>query len=102
MNVHEYQAKELMRQFGISVLKGGVAATPAEAVEVAKNLIPKFGLLRPRFTLVDGGKAAARMPTMASTIISSSRVKPVDEAQARCRPGLACECMGGPPAVING
>jgi succinyl-CoA synthetase beta subunit len=38
MNVHEYQAKDLMRQFNIAVLKGGVADTPAEAVEVAKSL----------------------------------------------------------------
>src|SRR5690606_14418239 len=38
MNVHEYQAKELMRQFNIAVLKGGVADTPAEARQVAEKL----------------------------------------------------------------
>lgn len=38
MNVHEYQAKELMRQFDINVLNGGTATTPDEAVEVAKKL----------------------------------------------------------------
>jgi len=38
MNVHEYQAKELMRQYNIAVLKGGVADTPEEAVEVAKKI----------------------------------------------------------------
>ena len=38
MNVHEYQAKELMRQSGISVLKGGTAKTADEAVKVAKDL----------------------------------------------------------------
>lgn len=38
MNVHEYQAKDLMREFNISVLNGGVAKTPDEAVEVAKKL----------------------------------------------------------------
>jgi succinyl-CoA synthetase beta subunit len=38
MNVHEYQAKELMREFDISVLKGGTATTVDEAVEVAKKL----------------------------------------------------------------
>jgi succinyl-CoA synthetase beta subunit len=27
MNVHEYQAKELMRQFDINVLNGGTATT---------------------------------------------------------------------------
>lgn len=38
MNVHEYQAKILMREFNISVLSGDVATTPKEAVEVAKKL----------------------------------------------------------------
>ena len=38
MNVHEYQAKDLMREFNIAVLKGGVAKTADEAVEVAKKL----------------------------------------------------------------
>lgn len=38
MNVHEYQAKDLMREFNISVLNGGVAKTADEAVEVAKKL----------------------------------------------------------------
>jgi succinyl-CoA synthetase beta subunit len=38
MNIHEYQAKELMREFNISVLNGGVATSSEEAVEVAKKL----------------------------------------------------------------
>lgn len=38
MNVHEYQAKDLMREFNISVLNGGTATTADEAVEVAKKL----------------------------------------------------------------
>ncbi len=32
MNIHEYQAKELFRQFGIAVEQGGVARTPEEAM----------------------------------------------------------------------
>jgi succinyl-CoA synthetase beta subunit len=38
MNVHEYQAKDLMRKFDISVLKGGVATTVEEAKKVAQDL----------------------------------------------------------------
>ena len=38
MNVHEYQAKDLMRQANISVLNGGTAKSGDEAVEVAKKL----------------------------------------------------------------
>ncbi len=38
MNIHEYQAKELLKARGVPVLKGGVAYTAEEAVEVAKKL----------------------------------------------------------------
>ncbi len=38
MNIHEYQAKSLLKSFGAPVLKGGVAYTPQEAVEVAQEL----------------------------------------------------------------
>jgi succinyl-CoA synthetase beta subunit len=38
MNIHEYQAKELLGKFGVAVPKGGVAYTAAEAVEVAQRL----------------------------------------------------------------
>ena len=38
MNIHEYQAKELLAKFGVAVPRGGVAYTAAEAVEVARRL----------------------------------------------------------------
>jgi len=38
MKIHEYQAKEILRKFGVAVPKGRVAFTPEEAVEVAKQI----------------------------------------------------------------
>ncbi len=38
MNVHEYQAKEVLRKFGVPTLKGKVATTAAEAVAAAKEI----------------------------------------------------------------
>jgi succinyl-CoA synthetase beta subunit len=38
MNIHEYQAKGLLRKFGVAVPKGGIAYTPEEAVRVAEEL----------------------------------------------------------------
>ncbi|WP_138380980.1 ADP-forming succinate--CoA ligase subunit beta [Luteithermobacter gelatinilyticus] len=38
MNIHEYQAKGLLKEFGAPVLRGGVAYTPQEAEAVAKEL----------------------------------------------------------------
>jgi len=38
MNIHEYQAKELFKEFGIKTLKGKIAFSSKEAVEIAKDL----------------------------------------------------------------
>ena len=38
MNIHEYQAKELLKPFGVPVPRGGVASTPQEAAAVAREL----------------------------------------------------------------
>ena len=38
MNIHEYQAKTLLKKYGVQVPRGGVAYTAEEAVGVAKQL----------------------------------------------------------------
>ncbi|SDD77839.1 ADP-forming succinate--CoA ligase subunit beta [Rhodospira trueperi] len=38
MNIHEYQAKQVLAKYGVPVLKGGVAYTPEEAEQVARGL----------------------------------------------------------------
>jgi succinyl-CoA synthetase beta subunit len=38
MNIHEYQAKEVLRKFGVATLKGKVAHSPEEAVAAAKEM----------------------------------------------------------------
>ncbi len=38
MNIHEYQAKSLLAKYGVAVPRGGVAFTPEEATNVAREL----------------------------------------------------------------
>ena len=38
MNIHEYQAKEILRRFGVPIPPGEVATTPAEAEAIARKL----------------------------------------------------------------
>ena len=38
MKVHEYQAKSILSRYGVPVPKGGVASTPAEALDIARDL----------------------------------------------------------------
>ena len=38
MNIHEYQAKELLEKFGAATTRGKVASTPAEAEKIAREI----------------------------------------------------------------
>ncbi|MFQ5993340.1 MAG: ATP-grasp domain-containing protein, partial [Nitrospiraceae bacterium] len=38
MKIHEYQAKAILAEFGVSVPRGRVAGTPAEAGAIAREL----------------------------------------------------------------
>jgi len=38
MNIHEYQAKELFRQYGVRTLQGVVASNSNEAAKACKEL----------------------------------------------------------------
>ena len=38
MNIHEYQAKDLFRQYGVRTLKGVIASNPDEAAKACKDL----------------------------------------------------------------
>src|SRR2546428_9086076 len=38
MNVHEYQARELLQKFGVATTRGKVASTPQEAEQIAQEL----------------------------------------------------------------
>src|SRR5882762_1501914 len=38
MNIHEYQAKEVLEKFGVATPRGKVASTPEEAEQIAREL----------------------------------------------------------------
>ena len=57
MNVHEYQAKELMRKFGINVLEGQAAFSVDEACDVAKKLGGNIWVVKAQIHAGGRGKA---------------------------------------------
>ena len=57
MNVHEYQAKQLMRDMGLKVLAGHVANTVDEAVEAAKKLGGNVWVVKAQIHAGGRGKA---------------------------------------------
>lgn len=56
MNIHEYQAKQVLKTFGIPVPRGGVAFTPDEAVKVANALRAKNWVLKAQIHAGGRGK----------------------------------------------
>src|ERR1700679_2165565 len=58
MNIHEYQGKELLKAYGVTVLDGYVAWTPEEAVEAARKLPGPVYVVKSQ--LHAGGRGAGR------------------------------------------
>jgi len=57
MNIHEYQGKEVLRQYGVAVPNGKVAFTVEEAVEAAKELGTKVCVVKAQIHAGGRGKA---------------------------------------------
>ena len=65
MNIHEYQAKEILRKNGVAVLEGRVATTPDEAEAAAKEL--GGGLCVVKAQIHAGGRGKAGGVKLAKT-----------------------------------
>ncbi|WP_339237041.1 ADP-forming succinate--CoA ligase subunit beta [Bacillus sp. FSL K6-1012] len=57
MNIHEYQGKEVLRKYGVSVPEGKVAFTAEEAVEKAKSLSSSVYVVKAQIHAGGRGKA---------------------------------------------
>lgn len=57
MNIHEYQAKSLLKGFSIPVLSGGLAHSGSEAVEVAKKIGGSLWVVKAQIHAGGRGKA---------------------------------------------
>jgi len=57
MNIHEYQAKQLLARFGVAVPRGSVAYTPREAEKAAKDLGGKVWVVKAQIHAGGRGKA---------------------------------------------
>lgn len=57
MNIHEYQGKELLKKYGVSVPNGKVAFSPEEAVKVAKEIDSNVIVVKAQIHAGGRGKA---------------------------------------------
>ena len=56
MNIHEYQAKDLFKNYGINVLKGRIAYTAQEAFDVASSINTKKWIVKAQIHAGGRGK----------------------------------------------
>ncbi|MGB0632359.1 MAG: ADP-forming succinate--CoA ligase subunit beta [Alphaproteobacteria bacterium] len=80
MNIHEYQAKQLLAKYGVAVPKGGVAYTADEAVKVAEDLGGPVWVVKSQIHA--GGRGAGRFKDDDSGKGGVRVVKSVDEVRA--------------------
>ncbi|KEP27865.1 ADP-forming succinate--CoA ligase subunit beta [Bacillus zhangzhouensis] len=57
MNIHEYQGKEILRKYGVSVPNGKVAFTPDEAVKASEELSSSVYVVKAQIHAGGRGKA---------------------------------------------
>ncbi len=76
MNIHEYQAKALLKGFGVAVPRGGVAYTADEAVKVANDLGGPVWVVKAQIH-AGGPRQGGRR---------QGRLKSLDDVRANARP----------------
>ncbi|HEY4407104.1 MAG TPA: ADP-forming succinate--CoA ligase subunit beta [Xanthobacteraceae bacterium] len=74
MNIHEYQAKAVLREFGVPVPRGGAAFTPDEAVKAANELGGPVWVVKAQIHAGGRGKAGG-----------VKVVKSIDEVRAQAQ-----------------
>src|SRR5476649_2935397 len=77
MNIHEYQAKSLLKKFGVAVPRGGIAYTPQEAQRVAEELGGPVWVVKSQIHA--GGRGAGRFKDAPEGKGGVRVVKSVDE-----------------------
>ena len=92
VNIHEYQAKELLKAFGIPVLPGACATCVAEAVSIAQGLKGPFWVLKAQIHGGGRGKAGGiriartleEVATLAQEMIGMRLVTPQTGPAGKC------------------
>ncbi|TWG86004.1 succinyl-CoA synthetase beta subunit [Cupriavidus gilardii J11] len=81
MNIHEYQAKELLRRYDVAVPRGAVAFTPDEAASAARRIGGPVWVVKSQIHA--GGRGAGRFADDPSGKGGVRVVKSVDDVRAQ-------------------
>jgi len=73
MKIHEYQAKKVLRQYGVPVLAGGAATTVDEAVDVARQIEGDLWVVKSQIHAGGRGKGRFIEQVDAAAIAAAAR-----------------------------
>jgi len=74
MNIHEYQAKAVLKDYGVPIARGGIAFSPEEAVSTAKEIGGKVWVVKAQIHAGGRGKGGG-----------VNVVKSIDEVRAEAK-----------------
>jgi succinyl-CoA synthetase beta subunit len=91
MNIHEYQAKALLRSFGVSVPQGGIGFTPQEAKDAAEKLNGSVWVIKAQIHAGGRGKGGgvklakslAEVESIAEQILGMTLITPQTGPEGR-------------------
>jgi succinyl-CoA synthetase beta subunit len=85
MNIHEYQAKEVLKSFGVKIQEGIVADTPEDALEAAKKLNATTGtswyVLKAQIHAGGRGKGEVKETGSRGVVLAKSQEQVADIAK---------------------
>lgn len=105
MNIHEYQAKELLKKHGVRIQEGLVADTPEQAHEAAKSLNASTGtswyVVKAQIHAGGRGKGKVRQTGSNGVVLAKSQEEVPEKAAAILGGTLVTHQTGAEGKVVN-
>jgi succinyl-CoA synthetase beta subunit len=104
MNIHEYQAKQLLSRFGVAVSEGNVASTPEEAGAIAERLFQagtRRVVIKSQIHAGGRGKGTFKSGLQGGVKVCSSREEIVDRARSMLGQVLVTKQTGPDGRVVG-
>lgn len=105
MNIHEYQAKEILKKFGVAIQRGIVADTPDTAVAAAKELQTETGtqwfVLKSQIHAGGRGKGTVKETGSHGVVLAKSMDEVPDKVKAILGGTLVTHQTGPEGRIVN-
>ena len=105
MNIHEYQAKEILKSYGVTIQEGIVADNPDKALEAAKSLHAETGtdwyVIKAQIHAGGRGKGKVQETGSNGVVLAKSLSEVPEKAEKILRGTLVTHQTGPAGKVVN-